>query len=743
MMESYNFFFTGILFFFIKYALKPSFLIYLILIGLILISIASFGQGGSVWYFGGGNATGGNTNDAAGLDFTTVPPTALPGGQGQLISYEGNATLSDNYGNLFFYTDGSLIFDKTHVSMPNGTGLFGSSSSTQSAIIAPVPGSVEEFYVFTNQAFNPGPFLGLSYSKVDMTLVGNGTVSCPLGDVVSGIKNIPLADSTSEKITIVPHANGIDYWIVFQETPWNQITSLLVTNAGVNVLPATPVISASPYWGGMLGEMKSSPDGNYLALAHILLRNPSLPLPGAYVQESELQLLGFDPNTGALIPANCFKLDSISAGIFGFYGVEFSSSGDYLYANNSPLGELYQFDMNALNISSSKIVVGTGVSSSLQLAPNRKIYQARPNSNSIDVINDPNLAGLACGFVGLGQTIGTGVCKTGLPNSPMASILNSVFSDYVANDTSICLGQSVSIGNSTKPNHIYTWNPALGLNNSTIANPLATPPVTTTYYLLSEYRCDTILDSLTISVNSAISSPLIDTIGSICTNVNAILTATAQSGGTINWYSDAGLTTNVGVGTVLNLGNVTIPGEHIYYATETIGGCEGSAAIYTFWTSDCPAYPCATNLLTNGDFENYLSCPDDGFSISQDSAVTVTNWLNGIIEVVSGSNLTPDYFNQNCAYSNTNNYSAPYPSPNGQGYAGFISTVPFGGLEKEMLGMMYNLEKCQEYTFQIKIVQAITVLFSAPLTTDIVIYGGNSGGLPLLSATSCPIDEVQ
>jgi len=476
------------------------------IIGLILIvfPINASCQSGSIWYFGGGDATGNPTNDAAGLDFTTSPPSALPGNEGQLISFEGNATLSDNYGNLFFYTDGSSVFDKTHTVMPNGTGLFGNPSSTQSSIVAPVPGSFVEFYVFTNQSLNVGgspSFHGLSYSKIDMTLAGNGTNSCPLGDVVTGVKNIPLADSTSEKTTIVPHSNGIDYWVVFQGSPWNQITSLLVTSAGVNVLPATPVISASPYWGGILGEMKSSPNGNYLALGQIVLRNPALPLPGAYVMESELQLLGFDPGTGALIPTNCFKLDSITAGTFGFYGVEFSSSGDYLYANNDPLAELYQFDMNAANISTSKINIGIGVQGSLQLAPNGKIYQARANNNSIDVINDPNLAGLGCGFVALGQTIGTGVCKTGLPNSPVSSILSSVFSNYIVNDTTICNGDSVSIGSLIKPNHTYAWSPALGLNDPTIANPLAAPSVTTTYYLLAEYRCDTILDSVVVNVN--------------------------------------------------------------------------------------------------------------------------------------------------------------------------------------------------------------------------------------------------
>jgi gliding motility-associated-like protein len=248
-------------------------------------------------------------------------------------------------------------------------------------------------------------------------------------------------------------------------------------------------------------------------------------------------------------------------------------------------------------------------------------------------------------------------------------------------------------------------------------------------------------DTVVVTVNSVISVPVIDTIGSICTNVNAILTTTAQSGGTINWYSDAGLIINVGVGPVLNLGNVTTPGEHIYYATETVGGCESAGVSYVFWTSECPPYPCATNLLTNGDFENYISCPDDGFSIYQDSAVTVTNWQNGIIDIVSGSSLTPDYFNTNCSYSNTANYTAPYPSPNGAAYAGVISTAPFGSPNKEMLGMMYDLKECQEYSLQLKIVQGETLFLPGVLTTDIVIYGGVSGGLPLLSPTICPLAQ--
>ena len=40
-----------------------------------------------------------------------------------------------------FYTDGRYVYNKMHNVMPNGSGLMGHSSSTQSAIIVLQPGT--------------------------------------------------------------------------------------------------------------------------------------------------------------------------------------------------------------------------------------------------------------------------------------------------------------------------------------------------------------------------------------------------------------------------------------------------------------------------------------------------------------------------------------------------------------------------------------------------------------------------
>jgi gliding motility-associated-like protein len=73
-------------------------------------------------------------------------------------------------------------------------------------------------------------------------------------------------------------------------------------------------------------------------------------------------------------------------------------------------------------------------------------------------------------------------------------------------DTAICAGNSVTISANTSggvPPMIYNWTPATGLSSTTIANPVATPSVTTTYYVSVTDSCSAPLqtDSVTIIVN--------------------------------------------------------------------------------------------------------------------------------------------------------------------------------------------------------------------------------------------------
>lgn len=72
-------------------------------------------------------------------------------------------------------------------------------------------------------------------------------------------------------------------------------------------------------------------------------------------------------------------------------------------------------------------------------------------------------------------------------------------------DQSVCIGQSVTLGGSpttTTPNATFLWSPTIGLNSSTVANPIASPTVTTTYTVTttSASGCDS-TDQVVITVN--------------------------------------------------------------------------------------------------------------------------------------------------------------------------------------------------------------------------------------------------
>lgn len=106
----------------------------------LLFTIVLFGQNqANNWYFG----------QNAGINFSNGIPVALD--DGVLNTPEGCSTISDSNGNLLFYTDGIDVWNKNHQLMPNGTGLLGSISSTQSGIIIPHPGNINLYYVFSCQ----------------------------------------------------------------------------------------------------------------------------------------------------------------------------------------------------------------------------------------------------------------------------------------------------------------------------------------------------------------------------------------------------------------------------------------------------------------------------------------------------------------------------------------------------------------------------------------------------------------
>ncbi len=427
----------------------------------------------NIWYFGAG----------AGLDFNGGAPVPLT--NGQLNTTEGCASIADrNTGQLLFYTDGITVWDANHNIMPNGTGLTGNPSSTQSGIIVPAPGNPDLYYIFTVPV-GAVP-TGLQYSEVDMTLNGG------LGDVNAN-KNIYITDPVTEKVTAARHANGTDIWVLTHMWNSDAFHAYLVTSGGVTM---TPVISnvGSQHTGGTantIGYLKTSPDGSKVAVA--------LDHGGDFVE-----VFDFNNATGVITSPITFYMDNP-------YGVEFSPDNTKLYVGTELSPHfLYQYDLSAgtpADVIASETIISNNSDflGALQLGPDGKMYITRYTSGFLAVINNPNGLGAACNYVQDGFNLGGPTGLLGLPNF-ITTFLNVDTASF--SSSGFCVGDSTYFTNTSSGNFISSsWDfgdPGSGVNNtSSLTDPahLFTAPGTydVTLIITDTLSSDTIVNTITIN----------------------------------------------------------------------------------------------------------------------------------------------------------------------------------------------------------------------------------------------------
>lgn len=377
----------------------------------------------NVWYFG----------NNAGVDFNTGVPNAVT--DGQINTKEGCASICDIDGNILFYSDGSNIWNAEHNIMPNGSGLLGDFSATQSSVIVPRPhfdGANSIYYVFTIDNWQDDLFNGFKYSVVDMSLDDG------LGDVIDTLKNITLHDAVSEKICAVMHTNNKDVWVLTHDWDSNQFLSYLLTEDSIS---SSPIISAvGSVHGGeyvnALGYMKASIAGDKVGLVHPISDNAEV---------GNFEVLDFDRGTGHLSNYR------VSDNVYKPYGLEFSPDGTKLYGScmtwvSSVSSKLYQFDLEADDFASSEILIEASYSDNifaLQLGPNGKIYIAINNNTFLASISDPNTLGLDCNYNDQDVYLDSKLCRYGLPNQ----FYYKGFQFFTGSEVemSICEGDSILI----------------------------------------------------------------------------------------------------------------------------------------------------------------------------------------------------------------------------------------------------------------------------------------------------------
>jgi hypothetical protein len=252
------------------------FIMKLLLLVLIIILVPGFVTGqmqGSVGIFG----------NQIGIDFETGSPSIFhpPSGNPEFYAHEGSAAISDEDGNLLFYTNGIHVWNRNHDLMPNGKMVSTSDAASTTQIqIIPIPGKPFLYYVFI-PGHQGGP---LKYITVDMSK------NSGLGDVVE--KDVLLYERTTEKLQAIKHASKEAVWLITHEYGTNNFRCYLIDTNGIHstyVESAAGKIhgTATDWYGDQaLGYMKLSPSGTMLALGVDF--------------EGLVELFNFDSETGRI-----------------------------------------------------------------------------------------------------------------------------------------------------------------------------------------------------------------------------------------------------------------------------------------------------------------------------------------------------------------------------------------------------------------------------------------------------------
>lgn len=343
------------------------------------------------WYFG----------NQAGLDFNPGSPAALT--DGQVGEGYGSACVSDENGNLLFYTDGETVWNRQHSIMQNGNSLSGDKSSSQSALIVQHPDNDNLYYVFTTAPYNTN---GFQYSIVDLTQDGG------LGGVSS--KNNLLFAPSTEKVTAAVHANNIDLWILAHEKNTDAFYAYLIDESGLNT---TPVIShiGNALTGFAAGHLKFNTAMNQVSST---LGNG-------------IEIYDFDNSTGIVSNPMYISISGTTNGI------EYSPDRTKLYytsfhygpSNNTLVNQVYQLDILAggmTEIENSSTLVFTDTVSTtayqfiaaMQIGPDKKIYVLSSSNQYLDIIENPNEAGANCTYTKNVLYLGGKATSAGLPNFP-------------------------------------------------------------------------------------------------------------------------------------------------------------------------------------------------------------------------------------------------------------------------------------------------------------------------------------
>jgi len=351
----------------------------IILLLFVLFEGKAIAQQGNVWTFG----------YHTGIDFNTNPPVVLKS-LPSIQQPNSSASICDSFGRLLLYSDGFNVYNEKNQLITNGNGLKGSELSNQGVLI--VPSSVQQGkFIILTLADNSKSKQGLFYSIADIN-----------SQSLTG-KNILLAEGTFLNITVIPHINGKNQWIIAKKYPDTFFVFQMVND---NFSKPVKIYFSKPsvYRPEKIYHSYLTPsfDGNLLVESCYFTRSNTVRNAN---YASYVFFYSFDPATGQLAnrqiifvstdkdngyPKHQYNQAAFSPNDSMIYITDIA-----IYPRSAPLIQLNRYTKEFQEITSG---VKDEALTAIKTGPDGKIYLTYLNRPYLAVIRFPNKKGNECRF---------------------------------------------------------------------------------------------------------------------------------------------------------------------------------------------------------------------------------------------------------------------------------------------------------------------------------------------------------
>ena len=345
-----------------SYCFRKSFSFFLLLFSTIVFSQNETNH----WYFG----------ENAGMNFSDGLFQVLS--DGSMETPAGCASISDKDGNLLFYTNGRVVWNKNHEIIDDAFYLANEIEDIQTTIIIPKPNDETTYYIFSAKENQVN---GLIRSIIRFT------PEFPLGYLEE--QNILMERNPISRIAAIHHAESNTIRLItfgkeenLADSPRNTFRIYNITENGISS-PQTFIQDNHAL--GPKGTMKISPNGQRIAITDF--------------DNREIYLYDFDNDNASIILSKKFSTTPRLGLLINPYGLEFSQNSDVLYYSGND-NFVVQVELNPIEEPYLLPLFIVPDAKSMQLARNGKIYIAQGSEDNplarMSVINKPHLPAEAC-----------------------------------------------------------------------------------------------------------------------------------------------------------------------------------------------------------------------------------------------------------------------------------------------------------------------------------------------------------